>query len=328
MKACNLFFMVDLKYGGFISYTKHLFHALNAEGVVTRVWKVRKRFESKLRLLHEVPYQNVTLDYAVQLARSAPAIVTCAYWKHNPEAIDALLAAGAAIVVHDPTELAPELVASMRRHNSRVVAIRQKNVANYREHALNVELVPHPYCAAEVAPVARRLNACALSRIDYDKHTEVIAEANTLLSPGQRVEIHGQANRLYVHHKLAKQWPSWETQYRGAFPTSRTAGVELAARHRYVVDMSLIKGDGGGTQYTFFEAWNAGSALVIDERWVLPGDELEPGRNCYVVRGAEQLAARMRARPDADVVEGGVATMRQHDSAAVVARLRRVLCGT
>jgi hypothetical protein len=31
--------------------------------------------------------------------------------------------------------------------------------------------------------------------------------------------------------------------------------------------MSVIKNDGSGSQYTFLEAWDAGSGLVLNNKW-------------------------------------------------------------
>ena len=40
----------------------------------------------------------------------------------------------------------------------------------------------------------------------------------------------------------------------------------------FVVDMSIIKGDGGGTQYTFLEAIYHDCALILHKEWVEAGD--------------------------------------------------------
>ena len=47
--------------------------------------------------------------------------------------------------------------------------------------------------------------------------------------------------------------------------------------------MSIIKGDGGGTQYTFLEAIYHDCALILHKEWVEQGDLFKKGENCYVV---------------------------------------------
>ena len=47
--------------------------------------------------------------------------------------------------------------------------------------------------------------------------------------------------------------------------------------------MSIIKGDGGGTQYTFLEAIYHDCALILHKEWVEQGTLFKKDYNCYVV---------------------------------------------
>ena len=49
------------------------------------------------------------------------------------------------------------------------------------------------------------------------------------------------------------------------------------------VDMSVIKGDGGGTQYTFLEAIYKSLCFNILIEWVEKGTTFKKDYNCYVV---------------------------------------------
>ena len=51
----------------------------------------------------------------------------------------------------------------------------------------------------------------------------------------------------------------------------------------FVVDMSIIVGDGGGTQYTFLEAIYHDCALILHKDWVEKGNTFKNGVNCFVV---------------------------------------------
>ena len=51
----------------------------------------------------------------------------------------------------------------------------------------------------------------------------------------------------------------------------------------FVIDMSIIVGDGGGTQYTFLEAIYHECVLILHKDWVEKGDLFKNGVNCYVV---------------------------------------------
>ena len=43
----------------------------------------------------------------------------------------------------------------------------------------------------------------SISRIDFDKHTEIILKANRLIND-DKIYIYGAENRLFVHHTLSK----------------------------------------------------------------------------------------------------------------------------
>jgi hypothetical protein len=60
-----------------------------------------------------------------------------------------------------------------------------------------------------------------------------------------------------------------------------------------MVDMSIIKGDGGGTQYTFLEAIYQDCVLVLHDEWTNKGSLFVSGVNCIVVSNEEELAKVM-----------------------------------
>ena len=53
--------------------------------------------------------------------------------------------------------------------------------------------------------------------------------------------------------------------------------------------MSVIKGDGGGTQYTFLEAIHQDTVLILHSDWINAGSTFQSGHNCIGVGSAEEL---------------------------------------
>ena len=54
--------------------------------------------------------------------------------------------------------------------------------------------------------------------------------------------------------------------------------------------MSAIKGDGGGSQYTFLEAIHFGCVLILNSKWT--DNQKTPfvhGQNCYIVSNSDEL---------------------------------------
>jgi len=270
MATVNLVYMAAARTGGWVSFTTHLMHGLRAAGYTPRLFKLTKRTEPFMRSFGMgFEYQNVSITTAEYLAeQSVPMIVTCC-WHTLADKLAPLVERGAHLVVHDPAEIkrAPVLaqVADTVRPG-RLVVIRPVMLT----HLPNALLVPHPYVRAPQLLRTAEMHAVSYARLDYDKHTEIVTGANELLPDDRKIDIYGSDfNRLYMYRVLDDRTPGWRSLYHGPMPRNDLwAGARLAARARRVVDMSVIANDGGGTQYTFLEAIDAGTPLIVHGKWL------------------------------------------------------------
>ena len=245
-----------------------------------------------------------SINDAVAWAKSTSSIVVVAAPKMATEA-KLLVEAGARLVVHDPTELkGGHLDETIANALHDVIVIRKTMIPFIEERGGRAIHLPHPYVsvgigAGKAVPKERRHHAVAVSRVDFDKNTELIAKANAKLPPEHRVAIYGMLNRLYAHHKLDKEIPNWRTEYMGTFDgSSLWAGSLIAQEGHYTVDMSTISGDGGGTQYTHLEAWDAGSTLVLHKGWMTGKPEIDEVGKASVLVGNEDELVEVLSAPD------------------------------
>jgi hypothetical protein len=175
---------------------------------------------------------------------------------------------------------------------------------------------------------ARTNYAVAFSRVDWDKGTHIILEANNLLPADKQVQIYGAINRFYSYQKLDKIDPDWERNYHGGWPAKSSLwhGVQLAASAHVSVDLSSISGDGGGTQYSFLESFDAKTPLILNEKWLTGDpelDEVEPA-----IAGTVSNSVEL-----ADMLSSGVAyndaaaeqILNKHNSISVAKNLMNVL---
>ena len=58
----------------------------------------------------------------------------------------------------------------------------------------------------------------------------------------------------------------------------------------YMIDLSVIKGDGGGTQYSFLEAIHQDCVLILHNEWIKAGSTFQSGFNCIGVSDEHGLA--------------------------------------
>lgn len=313
----NLFYLSPNTTGGWVTFTAHLMESLASVGEDVRLYKVGNNTERTTRPFgYGIGYQNLNREDAVAAARRDPSIVVAVQKNYNDAALG-LIAAGAQVVLHDPTELTAGLA------GARLYAPWVIRRAVQRQVPGSV-FIRHPYVRrpAPVKPPKKR-GAVSISRIDFDKHTEIILDANRL---GARIDIRGFENRLYTKFKIMPNYPEWE-QSVAHYPRDADAAFKLLLGAKFMVDMSLIKGDGGGTQYTFLEAWDAGAVPVIHEGWFMKGDDMKPGVNCFLVADARQLAVTVK-RADFRQAAGEMplaAQLKKHAPRTIVPQIKEWL---
>jgi hypothetical protein len=304
----NLFFLVPrVELCGVSTYTVHLYKV----GNTTR----------SASFMAGLSIHTVTLPDAHTMCQSDPSLITYCFWPKSGMYAKPLLREGVPLVIHDPAEFLPEATETMRKFGTKPIVIRKTNVAGLGKHGINSTFIPHPYTPAPPSPgIGKDMHAVSLARVDGRKRTETIVAANKLLPPERTVRIFGNINRIYEFHVLRKKHPEWRKWYGGTFPTHWGAAVQLAERANFSVDMTGIPGDGGGTQYTFFETWNAGVPLVLSREWLAHEGVCKENVNCLAAGSAEELAAVLRSNPDfcSNVVDGGRAVLKQHAPETVV----------
>ena len=260
-----IFYLAKPPTGGWTTFTAHLAYGLaGSDGELPTIFKIGKRDENFTRDFGRgLAYQNVSLGQAIAIASTFPSIIT-ATDKHYQEAACRLIdEMSCPTVVHDPTELKLDHIATLLDLERPTVVIRESML----QYLPDAKFIKHPYmrCPDFGETDQKRAGGVAISRVDYDKRTHMVAEANRL---GASIWIYGTENRLYTHHKLNNEIPEWREMYKGGFPTGDLwAGARLCRNHESMVDMSVISGDGGGTQYTFLEALDAGAGLILHDEW-------------------------------------------------------------
>ena len=278
----NLVYMSKPVYGGWVSFTAHLSNKYKCP-----LYKIGKRTESRKRPFgYAITYQNITIDELIKLPNLLITCIDKKYYEYLPTIKDAT------IVIHDPTELKPPVLECLKRF--KIITIR-KTVSELLKTKYNLDnrLIYHPFY--EFPRILKnKIKAVSLSRVDFDKNTDIIVKAN---DSGCEIDIYGAVNDLYVYHKL--RHTNFKNYYKGRFPKTFQAINEILADCKYVVDMSSIKNDGGGSQYTFLEAIYMDCALILNKKWV-DGVEtpFKHKHNCFIVSNHEELSSLLKSNPD------------------------------
>ncbi len=287
----NLVYLAKPTYGGWVSFTAHLSLLTNAP-----VYKIRNRTE---RFTRSFAMDTSSRNIVINQLREIENIVITAVDKHHLDLIETIASWGRDdiyIVIHDPTELKPRLRDILCLF--KVIVIRKTMKRILKEYDVESTWLPHPfYTWKRHEPTGDTSigegSAVSISRIDFDKNIDIILKANRkLLEKGiSPIQLYGDQNELYVYHKLKEL--DFPDHYAGRFGKNKEAINIILSRADWVIDMSSIKGDGGGTQYTFLEAIHMGCALILNKKWVENLSEEEciwkDGYNCYIARNEEDI---------------------------------------
>ena len=289
----NMFYLANPTYGGWVTGTCHLMHTINQK----IVYKVGKKLENKLRDFgYGIYYQNVVPEALTELPNVCVQVLDrhhYQYFKYFNKPI---------LILHDTIEVDyfkkhPDILHVL--HNcKRIITIRQK-ITDYLKQMLGIdsEYLYHPFFKFPLPKLdGKKKGSVATSRIDWDKHTDIILQSNKLVPSEMVTDIWGAENRLYSFHKL-KQY-DFDKYYKGPFKRSFEQIGNILMPKKFMVDLTIIKNDGAGTQWSFLEAMHAGCCLILHKKWTESGGDFIHEKNCFTIETPKELAKILTDNPD------------------------------
>ncbi len=276
-------YMAKPRFGGWVSFTSHLCLKENY-----KLFKISPSDKSEKRIRdygYGVSYQNLNIE---DILKKKENILVSAIDKHYYRFLE-FLPDGTRIVIHDPTEVkrfqAERLIKHLKRFN--VLTIRE-SVKRFLKQKFDIdsEFKLHPFYEFEQSEnLTYEINK-SISRIDYDKHTEIILDCNNIHK--KNIHIYGKKNELYVYRKLGTK--HLDMYYKGRFKKCFLELDEILRNTKYIVDLSAIHNDGGGSQYTFLEAMYYKKPIILNSKWLTTPSKFDVGINCLAVGCAETLS--------------------------------------
>ena len=288
----NLIYMAKPTYGGWVSFTSHLSLKYNY-----KLYKIAKKTEKlktgepRLRNFgYGVYYQNISLEDAKKLPNIIITAIDKKYYEYLNQFHNSTK-----LVIHDPTEVKGKscqpVLDVLDKYN--IITIR-KSVKKFlsQKYDITSKFKFHPFFEYDRTKILGKgkSGAVSISRVDFDKNTDIILKANKLLPTTHIIDIYGATNDRYVYFKLKKEDLNFEKYYKGTFKKSFEELDKILRGKRFVVDLSAIKNDGGGSQYTFLEAIYQGCILILNKKWLSGGANIfVNGVNCLVVENDNDI---------------------------------------
>ena len=339
----KLLYLSNSRYGGWVTFTTHLYHGLigraphlSEDPVYSEnheVIRVTSRTEKTYRNMgNHVPYRNMCEEDILDIDET---VLITALDKNYRELAIKLLEKGARIVIHDPTELRnPEFKKLI--DPSQVIVIRKSML----KHMPEATFIRHPYLAVGRTDSldteewkSRNYNAMSVSRLDFDKNSDWLLEINRIVNANNKICIRGAENRMYTRSKILIKYPEYfqdsdrPKNDRATYKLDFRAAYNLCRQAKYMTDFSVIKGDGGGTQYTFLEAIDAGAICLLHKDWIKPKDAMVDegeNQNCMsfpdFTKAANFLSGTIRSEVIAHIRSNACKLLNKHDAVRIAAK--------
>ena len=324
-KETQFLYLHKYLYGGATTFAAHLLHQTGYSKRNNIILRITKGTESTLRDFgYGLHYQNISFDLVNKIKFPFITLFKQTHFnvltKLNERKDKSDSSNNNVVVIHDHRDISDNVVPHLS--DWKLVTIR-RTVQNYlkSKYDLSSLFLYHPFYPYPITISNRfdRKGAVSISRISFEKNIDMIIKANKILQDQLIIKLFGCPSRMYVHLYLGGQKGDFKKYYYGMFDKSFSTLSNILAKAKFVVDLTVLKYDGGGTQYTFLEAIHNGCALILHRKW-LENDYVNPdycdfkeGYNCFAVDNENELADIIKQDPDTSkIVENAKKLMIRH----------------
>ena len=269
--------------GGSTTYLIHLYEQMKSLGYEPIIIKRGKK--ERVSYYYHIAAYHYTDEKILFIAKNNLSIISYCFWNENGDLAKRLLRLNVPLVVHDPAEFNEEWIPIAKKLNNTIV-IREKNKNNLKEYGIESIFIPHPYIKEDISITKNKLAVCP-ARLDFRKNTHIVCEYN--MSADTPIHLYGEINRMYEYHILSKKYEGWKSNYYGEIEPIFHKQLDILKEYKYSIDLTAIKKDAGGTQYCFFESWNAECLLILNKKWDCENSILKDKINCLFINDVKEL---------------------------------------
>lgn len=308
-------------FGGWPSTARHLAIGLQEQGAEVGVYVPADAKELPLG-----GWRDILSFQGKEFLSGADAVILLILPTESAflQELNGILKPGArrCIILHDPTDWRRRNALKFLKHfaPSLLCFFGARCCLTWQEEAgigARAVIIPHPYQRqGGQAGEGERTRLISTARVDFDKNTHWLTQAN------EGIEIWtGYADWRYEYQHWGKPGIKSYSYYKGKFGFSDEEIAAVYSGALALVDLSVIKGDGGRTQYTFLEAMDFGLDLILHQSW--GSGEIAPLIHYWPVGSVDELRATCQAvRSTGNVHQQSHAEiLHRHEAHAVSKRL-------
>ena len=308
LESIDLLYLHKYFYGGVTTFTAHLFYKMGLDKMNKPILHFSIKNEKKLRDFgYDIKYKNITLDHLLEKKDLLITVIKDNFFQVISELEEKTSSKkNKFLVIHDPRDISNRMIPYLKKWN--LITIR-KTMQDYLKLRYDLDSIflyhpfyPYPTCNQ---PNIEKNGTISISRIGYGKNIDILINANKKLDK-KFIDIYGCITPKYVYLTFGKNNPDFKNSYHGKFKKSFFTISKLLSKYKFVVDLSIIRYDGGGTQYTFLEAIHDGCALILHRKWIedvyryYKKDycDFKEGYNCFAVDNSDELVDLIKKDPD------------------------------
>lgn len=328
----NLIYLTPWPVGGFASFTNHMYHSLIAEGEDVNVLRCNldKDEKSDREIKSQgIVYRNVSVKTAIKMTKKDLTLIAAVARPddmRDPDTLIKLVKAGAVCRVASTQEFKqfPHLE-YLKKTDQLVLCIRKSLLPFFK----NAKYLPHPYVPTNNKHSRPdwddRKRACQLAMVAHNKNPEMVCQANHKVERSLRIKQLGKETTPWIGMNLKKKYP-WYEKPKGY--KSSAEGVALASNYKLAIDLSVYPNEGGGTQFCFMEAIDAGCINVLHREWTkVKGDMIED-ENCLAIGSRKELVRVLEGDKDKSlkrIYKNSLDILAAHSPHVVVRALRKAM---
>lgn len=284
----NLIYMAKPTYGGWVTFTSHL--SLKNNYPIFKIFDSKQKKNTR-KFGYNTNYTNLSINDIIKKKNIIITALDKHYWeylKYFPE--------NTILVIHDPGEIKHNINPLIKDNflkKFKIITIRE-TVKNFflEKYNINSKFLIHPFFEYDKSNLESMNNyAVSISRIDYDKNIDIILRANKLITNDKnKIKLFGSENRFYVYKKLKDLEfdKYWYGKFKKLLPI-QYKNKDILKKCKFVIDLSTIKNDGGGTQYTFLEAIYNDCILILHNDWINKDNIFKHNYNCLGISNELEL---------------------------------------
>lgn len=316
----NIVFLNRYNMGGTFSFTAHLVNVLGNNDILIRPTEnPNGRLEKKTRYFGwGIDYLNIPYPALRTFDKLFLSVIAWdSDWIH-PFLSKLAETRKMKLVIHHPKEIRKSMVDNQILEKMEQIITIRPSLRDFVESKFGdklknpVKVLTHPFYSSVLRISNQKQGVVNITRVANEKNIDMIYYVNKKLNDeSKRVKFYGSYQGMDVFRMFNGDKETVNdfknNHFMGGFDKEFESTNSILRDKKFMIDLTIIKADGGGTQYTFLEAIDNHCCIILHRNWIesVPQDQriFIEGYNCLAVSTKDELLSLLENQNKIDVSE-------------------------